>query len=208
MSSPPPGHSKPIDRLFDDGYDLVVEFGHLVVRRIPYISPEGVRNDGMLALPINDSDGAYADAIGNHTILFVGQEPFDEHGIALGTLMERDIGHGLATMYQLSFKPPSGTHAGLYEKVRSYARILSGTARSLEPSATPTPGAAFQLVEDGLPFVYRDTNTTRAGLTSLNNIFRGHTVAIVGLGGTGSYILDQVAKTWVDRIVLIDGDMF
>jgi len=37
---------------------------------------------------------------------------------------------------------------------------------------------------------------------------RRHTIAIVGVGGTGSYILDQVAKTWVDRIVLIDGDEF
>jgi tRNA A37 threonylcarbamoyladenosine dehydratase len=73
---------------------------------------------------------------------------------------------------------------------------------------TDTPGAAFQVVEDGLPLVYRDTNTTRAGLSALSDLFRGHTIAIVGLGGTGSYILDQVAKTWVDRIILIDGDDF
>jgi len=51
-------------------------------------------------------------------------------------------------------------------------------------------------------------NSTRAGLTALNNCFRGQTVAIVDVGGTGSYILDQVAKTWVDRIILIDGDEF
>lgn len=56
--------------------------------------------------------------------------------------------------------------------------------------------------------MYRDTNTTRAGLTALNNVFRGHTIAIVGVGGTGSYILDQIAKTWVDRIILLDGDEF
>ncbi len=31
---------------------------------------------------------------------------------------------------------------------------------------------------------------------------------IVGLGGSGSYILDQVAKTEVDSILLIDGDTF
>lgn len=73
---------------------------------------------------------------------------------------------------------------------------------------TATPGAAFQVVEDGLPLVYRDTNTSRAGLTALNDRYRGHTIAIVGVGGTGSYILDQVAKTWVDQIILIDGDVF
>ncbi len=208
MSNSLPGHDDPIRRLLDDGYDLVIDSGHLVVRQIPYISPQGGQTDGTLALPIKEDGGAFADAIGNHTILFIGLEPLDEHGTALGTVMERDIGHGTRPMYQLSFKPPSGSYAGLYEKVRSYARIVSGPARSLDPSVTPTPGAAFQLVEDGLPFAYRDTNTTRAGLTSLNKVFRGHTVAIVGMGGTGSYILDQVAKTWVDRIVLIDGDVF
>lgn len=31
---------------------------------------------------------------------------------------------------------------------------------------------------------------------------------IVGLGGSGSYILDQVAKTEVDSILLVDGDTF
>jgi len=73
---------------------------------------------------------------------------------------------------------------------------------------TDTPGGSFQVVPDDLPLVYPDTNTTRAGLTTLNNLFRGHTVAIVGVGGTGSFILDHVAKTWVDRIILIDGDHF
>lgn len=70
------------------------------------------------------------------------------------------------------------------------------------------PSGAFQVVPDDLPLVYPDTNTTRAGLATLNNLFRGHTIAIVGVGGTGSYILDLVAKTWVDRIILIDGDEF
>jgi hypothetical protein len=54
--------------------------------------------------------------------------------------------------------------------------------------------------------VYRDTASSRAGLAELNSKFRGHRVAVVGLGGTGSYILDQIAKTWVDAIELFDGD--
>lgn len=210
MSSLPSGPDDPVSRLYADGYDLVLQHGHLVARRIPYVSPGGVRTDGKLALPVSDNGGVIADAIGNHTIWFAGEEPRDERGTALGTAMNpgRDIGDGQTATYQLSFKPPgTGMYAGLYEKVRSYARILTNPAQSICPTVTATPGAAFQVVEDGLPFVYRDTNATRAGLTPLNSIFRGHTIAIIGLGGTGSYILDQVAKTWVDRIVVIDGDI-
>lgn len=211
MSNLPFDPDETIRQLYAEGADFVLQQGHLVVRRIPYISPDGVREDGKLVLPVKDDGGTICDAIGNHTIWFVGDEPRDETGIALGTLMNpgREISGGDIAKYQLSFKPPStGTYPSVYDKIRTYVRVLSSPARSLEPAVRPYPGAAFQVVEDGLPFVYRDTNTTRAGLTGLNNLFRGHTVAIVGLGGTGSYILDQVAKTWVDRIILVDGDSF
>lgn len=210
MSSLPSGPDDPLGRLYAAGYDLVLQDGHLIARRIPYLSPGGVRTDGQLALPVSDNAGVITDVIGNHTIWFAGQEPRDERGTALGTVMNpgRDLGDGQTAMYQLSFKPPgTGVYADLYEKVRSYARILANPAQTICPEVTATPGPAFQVVEDGLPFVYRDTNATRAGLTALNRVFRGHTIAITGLGGTGSYVLDQVAKTWVDRIVLIDGDI-
>lgn len=208
MSNPLTDPDGPIARLYADGFDLVLQHGHLIVRSLPYLSPSGVRRDGKLVLPINDSGGVVADASGDHRIFFSGEEPRDERGTALGSAEHREIGGGETSDYMLSFKPPSGSYPGIYEKVRHYARILRDAARHEDPSVTSTPGAAFQLVEDGLPLVYRDTNTTRAGLITLNNLFRGHIVGIVGLGGTGSYILDQVAKTWVDRIILIDGDEF
>lgn len=57
------------------------------------------------------------------------------------------------------------------------------------------------------PFVYPDTATTRAGIELVSQKLAGGSVAILGLGGTGSYILDQIAKTPADAIHLIDGDV-
>lgn len=208
MSSLPTAPDDPVARLLADGYDVALMNGHLVVRRLPYLGPASLRQDGKLVLPVNDSAGVIADASGNHTIWFVGEEPRDEQGKPLGVPNPRAIGNGESASYMLSFKPPSGSYTSLYEKVRHYSHVVSDAAQHIDPTVTNTPGAAFQVVEDGLPFVYRDTNTTRAGLTALNNRYRGHTITIVGVGGTGSYILDQVAKTWVDRIILIDGDVF
>lgn len=207
MSSPPTGPDGPLARLLADGYDIVLKHGHLLVRRLPYLGSSGLRRDGCLVLPINDVNGVITDAT-DHRIWFAGEEPREENGRALASPNPHDYGDGRVASYLLSFKPPSGTYPNLYEKIRHYARILRNAAQRVDPAVTDTPGAAFQVVEDGLPLVYRDTNTTRAGLTTLNNLFRGHTIAIVGVGGTGSYILDQVAKTWVDRIILIDGDRF
>jgi molybdopterin/thiamine biosynthesis adenylyltransferase len=208
MSNPPTAPDDPIAGLMADGYDMVLENGHLVVRRLPYVAPSGLRNDGRLVLPINDVGGVITDASGDHRIWFAGEEPRDERGASLGSAQPHGFGDSETANYMMSFKPPSGSYASMHEKIRHYAHILRSAARQIDQTATDTPGAAFQVVEDGLPLVYRDTNTTRAGLTTLNNLFRGHTVAIVGVGGTGSYILDLVAKTWVDRIILIDGDEF
>jgi molybdopterin/thiamine biosynthesis adenylyltransferase len=210
MSSSATGPDSPVDELLADGYDLVLQHGHLVVRRIPYRGASGARDDGKLILPITDNNGTIASAISDHTIWFSGEDPLGDSGSSLATRFSprRDTGAGEAATHQLSFKPPGGSYSGIAAKVRAYARIVSSPAKRIQPELTPTPGAAFQVADDDLPLAYRDTNTTRAGLAALNGVFRGHTIAIVGVGGTGSYILDQVAKTWVDRIILIDGDTF
>lgn len=209
MSSLPTAPDEQIAHLVADGYDMVLESGHLVVRRLPYVGPSGLRRDGRLVLPVTLTGGVVTDASGDHRIWFAGEEPRDERGQPLGSAGQN---HGFATDevadYMLSFKPPSGTYACLHDKIQRYAQILLSAARELDASATDTPGGSWLVVPDNLPLVYADTNTTRAGLVKYSNLFRGHTIAIIGVGGTGSYILDQVAKTWVDRIVLIDGDQF
>ena len=67
--------------------------------------------------------------------------------------------------------------------------------------------APLEGVPPGLgPFVYPDSASTRAGIEAVSRRLAGGAVAVLGLGGTGSYVLDLVAKTPVSRIVLIDGD--
>lgn len=57
-------------------------------------------------------------------------------------------------------------------------------------------------------FKYPDTNSSRAGIADLNSKFEGQKIAIIGLGGTGSYILDLISKTNIKEIHLYDGDEF
>ena len=62
--------------------------------------------------------------------------------------------------------------------------------------------------DPGTLFKYLDTASSRAGITALSSKLELGRVAIVGLGGTGSYILDLVAKTPVREIHVFDGDDF
>lgn len=58
------------------------------------------------------------------------------------------------------------------------------------------------------PFKYPDTNAAKAEIEYLNQKFLGLKIGIVGIGGTGSYVLDLVAKTPVAELHLFDGDVF
>src|SRR5438034_975841 len=57
-------------------------------------------------------------------------------------------------------------------------------------------------------FRYPDMGTTRAGIGAATAKLLADRVAIIGLGGTGSYILDLLAKTPIGEIHLYDGDEF
>ena len=57
-------------------------------------------------------------------------------------------------------------------------------------------------------FKYPDTNSARANIEYLNRKYANQKVAIIGMGGTGSYILDFVSKTPVQEIHIYDGDLF
>ena len=58
------------------------------------------------------------------------------------------------------------------------------------------------------PFLFADTASARQQTTDLAMKLQDEKVAIVGVGGTGSFVLDFVAKTWVKEIHLFDDDEF
>lgn len=58
------------------------------------------------------------------------------------------------------------------------------------------------------PFKYTDTHSSRAKIEYLNRKFYSQKIAIIGLGGTGAYILDHIAKTPVREIHIFDADIF
>ena len=58
------------------------------------------------------------------------------------------------------------------------------------------------------PFTFRDTASSRQATLDLAERLVDERVAIVGVGGTGSFVLDFVSKTWVREIHLFDNDEF
>jgi hypothetical protein len=117
-----------------------------------------------------------------------------------------DLGHGVMAKHSFSSKPASG-YTDYHHKMTTYASILSGQAAVLQPGVSPKPFRVPDEEEDNV-FHYIETASDRAGIGALTQRLATETVGIIGLGGTGSYVLDFVAKTPAREIHLFDSDLF
>jgi Dinucleotide-utilizing enzymes involved in molybdopterin and thiamine biosynthesis family 1 len=198
-------------RLRKEGCDVWVQAGHLVVDGIPYVNSEKEVKRGKLVSKIElEADVVVGPK--DHVIHFAGEYPCHADGSPLEKIRHNsgrnELAEDLVVDHSFSSKPPQG-YADYYEKIMSYATILYSQAQAVDSNATPH---TFPVVrpdeDDDSPFRYIDTASIRAGVVSLSEKLKLTKVAIIGLGGTGSYILDLLAKAPVKEIHVFDGDVF
>ena len=89
----------------------------------------------------------------------------------------------------------------------NYANIISAEAKAIDDSVTEKPFTIIKFEDHESVFNYLDTNSSKAKISAISSKLEGQKVAIIGLGGTGSYVLDLIAKTPVQEIYLFDGDV-
>jgi tRNA A37 threonylcarbamoyladenosine dehydratase len=95
-----------------------------------------------------------------------------------------------------------------YEKMIAYVDILWSQTPALDPKITPKTFPVLKDNDKDSVFHYTDSASGRAGITTVTTKLSNNKVVIIGLGGTGAYILDLLAKTPVQEIHLYDGDDF
>lgn len=214
MSQLPINRSPDLKRLRDEGYTLEIRESHLVVRDIPYVNTAQRVLKGTLVCKLDLANDRTVKP-STHTIYFAGEYPCREDGNPIEQIRnsshQKVLANGLTVDHLFSAKPlQNGGYADFYEKIITYITILSGPAKVLDPCAkanvfhTITPGT-----EENSVFRYLDTASSRAEIAQITDKLKQiGKVGIVGLGGTGAYILDAVAKTPVPEIHLFDGDTF
>jgi hypothetical protein len=141
----------------------------------------------------------------------MGSIPCDQNGQSLAPSLvaghRQELDNGLVADYMFSRKRPDG-YADYYQKMTTYEGFISSYARMIDASVTAKTFAIVEPEDSDFPFNYIDTASSRARIVAATRKLETGSVAIVGLGGTGSYILDLVAKTPVKEIHLFDGDKF
>ena len=204
--------SRDLQRLQDEGYDFTITPVGLVLV-VPYATAQGTVAAGRLVSELQ-VDGDHAGVPPTHVISFVGaaegELPCDAHGRPLEELINQHgplpIGDGMVASCTFSRKPPAG-YPDYYEKMTTYADLLYGHAQAIDRSVRLRTFPPVPADEDESVFRYFDSMTSRSRIGAVSDRLRGQRVAIIGLGGTGSYILDAVAKTPVAQIHVYDGDV-
>ena len=204
-------HSPDLKRLRDEGYHVEVRGGYLVIRHIPYVNSALEVKHGTMVSKLTLASNNLTTRPETHVMYFIGEHPHNADGTIISGIVHssqnQTLAEGISTNHSFSNKPPNG-YENYYEQVKRYAEIISNQAKALDENVTATP---FNIVIDEdieSVFQYMDTNSSRANINMLNAKFKNQKIAIIGLGGTGAYILDMVAKTQVKEIHLFDGDVF
>ena len=203
--------SEDLKRLVDEGYEIEIRAGHLILHRVPYVTSERAVKYGQLLCPLA-VDGLATGPPPDHTMFFAGEYPCDDKGMPIEALRNssnrRELAEGLWVDHYLSAKPATGNYRDYHHKIKHYEQVIGRCARRLDPSAVGRAGSLVLSADPNDPFVFIETASSRAGITRMNERLAGDRIGIVGLGGTGSYILDYVSKTRVAEIHLFDGDAY
>lgn len=204
--------SPDLKKLQDEGYELEVRSGYLLVKNVPYLNPQKQVRRGVLISTLTLA-GDKTTTPDDHQAHLLGEVPCAENGNPIAQILNqsgrRTLAPGVDIDHSFSAKPKEngGRYGDYHAKMSTYVAILSGPAQAIDASATAKTFAVIQAEGDSV-FKYIDTASSRAGIGSVSAKLRGGKIGIVGLGGTGGYVIDQVAKTPVGEIHLYDGDTF
>lgn len=200
----------------DKGYAVAFDSNYLVIRDIPYLDAAGGLCTGAILATLvyrENNEMAYQD---DHQIYFAGGAPHQLDGTPVPQLADRaatvalsDASKDVVVERRFSNKR-KGTDGYLdfFDKIEHYAGLISGPAMEKYRGATPYTFRQVASAEPDSIFKLHDTLTSRAKITDLSARFRSDVVAVIGLGGTGAYLLDFLVKTPVKEIRAFDLDPF
>lgn len=209
MSRRPIALSPDLQRLQNEGYDLEIRGGFLLVRSVPYVDAQRIVKRGTLISTLKLTADKTDNPVQDHVAYWIGEHPCHANGSKITAIenpsQPQDLGHGIKTSFTFSAK---AAYRDYHHKVTTYIGRIAGEATLIDPKAMARVYPPIPENEPDSIFKYIDTASSRAGIDAVNLKLVGQRIAIIGLGGTGAYVLDLVAKTWVKEIHLFDGDAF
>ncbi|MFK7060261.1 DUF6791 domain-containing protein [Flavobacterium oreochromis] len=137
-------HSPDLLKLWEAGYDMEINGDqHLLVHQIPYVNSLKEVKYGTLVCVLTLATPNRVGIPQDHTIYFTGETPCSADGIALNAIINNSstkiLANGITVNHYFSSKPITGNYPDYYEKIRTYAEILSVQAKVINDSVTSKP---------------------------------------------------------------------
>ena len=188
------------------GFEVEVESGIVRAVRVPCLFVGRVPGTCTIETSYDPATGKPDNRIGGdvHAVKVTIDGDYDGRVYhADGTPIGAHVGGDDKTWSNISIKrgvrgrpEPDETARDLLHR---YAKQIVGAVSAAgytQPAALASPD----------PFHIPNTFEARAAIAPVQNRIRGQRIAIIGLGGTGAYLLDLIAKTPVSEIHLLDSD--
>lgn len=210
MSGSLTSRSTDLSHLIADGYEVAVVSGHLIITNVPYVTRGREVAFGTLVSELSMVNDVTVKP-GTHVVYF-SDVPCDVNGEPLTKLVIQEtaiaVAEGITMQAMFSSKPvPPDEYEDYYRKMTTYIRAVSAHAEAIDPKVTARTFCIVEGDEDSV-FQYQDTQSARLLIGTVTQRLVMESIAIVGVGGTGSYILDFLSKTPVRAIHLYDADEF
>ena len=200
-----------LQKIQNEGISFDVRSGNFVADCVPYLTESKEIKAGILVFPMNMVDKIIKEPK-KHTAFWVGGKPCEMDGTPIKGLgiveMHNPLFDTIVSDYRFSCYPDKGMYPTYYDKILNYWRVITAPAVNTDPLACRKLKKQKLIKPADSKLVYWDINSSRAHIAGLTDMFKGMKVAIIGLGGTGSYILDFIAKLPLDEIHLFDSDIF
>jgi hypothetical protein len=199
-------------RLRNEGFAIEIREGFLLVHEVPYVDSARQIKYGILVSDLSSLvGGKTVSPISQHVAFFIGAHPCNADGTVISAIVnasgDNQLTKNLRINHTFSNKPQAG-YADYYEKVMTYVTIIASQAQAIDKDVVIRPFKDIGQAGESSVFNYSDYNSSKAKINIITDKLCGQKIAIIGTGGTGSYVLDLVAKTPVDEIHLFDGDIF
>lgn len=201
--------SPDLQRLLNDGYEVEIVGGRFLrLNNVPYVTSRKEVARGALVTDLTLA-GDITTKPHDHIARFAGEHPCNMDGTEIISIKHASaretLDRGLVVDHSFSNRP-NADYMDYYEKMTTYIAIISSPAEAIDPDATARTWRVTESKDLGSPFQYVDTASARIGIAVVTQKLELSRLAIVGVGGTGSYILDLVAKCAVKEIHLFDAD--
>ncbi len=211
-------HSKDLSKLISEKYNIEIRGGYLIIKNVPYLSQNEIKYADIVTSLNIDSQRQETQQPTEHTVWWTGEIPYNSEGKSMKDDLccaEWTNGHNLGEdivvymQWSRMIKQDGQKRAynDYYEQITTYIKEVSFHAESKTPGVLErSKNGEVNKDNSDERFVYINSSQYRNGTKGIEDKISDEIVAVIGVGGTGSYLVDVLVKTNIKELHLYDHD--